>query len=56
MQHQLDYHTLQYDSGLRNIESQRASLSESANQLKQAFEAFKQKAPALDAKISEVEQ
>ncbi|MDR0773778.1 MAG: hypothetical protein LBE72_00320 [Rickettsia sp.] len=56
MQHQLDYHTRQYESGLRNIESQRASLVTSADQLKQAFAAFTQKAPALDAQISEVEQ
>ncbi|WP_341757662.1 hypothetical protein [Candidatus Tisiphia endosymbiont of Ditula angustiorana] len=56
MQHQLDYHTRQYETGLRNIESQRASLTTSADQLKQAFAAFTQKAPALEAKISEVEQ
>lgn len=56
MQHQLDYHTRQYESGLKNIESQRASLTTSADQLKQAFAAFTQKAPALDSKISEVEQ
>lgn len=56
MQNQLDYHSRQYESGLKNLESQRYSLSASANQLKQAFEGFKQKVPALDAKISEVEQ
>ncbi|WP_341761135.1 hypothetical protein [Candidatus Tisiphia endosymbiont of Thecophora atra] len=56
MQNQLDYHSRQYESGLRNIESQRASLTTSAEQLKQAFAAFTQKSPALDAKISEVEQ
>ncbi|WP_341757059.1 MULTISPECIES: hypothetical protein [unclassified Candidatus Tisiphia] len=56
MENQLNQYASQYDSGLKNIESQRARLASSAGQLKQSFESLKQKAPALEARMREVEQ
>lgn len=56
MQNQLNHYTSQYDSGLKNIEAQRARLASSSEQLKQSFAALQQKAPALEARMSEVEQ
>ncbi|HJD64321.1 MAG TPA: hypothetical protein LFW13_04920 [Rickettsia endosymbiont of Sericostoma sp.] len=56
MENQLNQHASQYDSGLRSIEAQRARLSSSAEELKQSFAALQQKAPALEARMREVEQ
>lgn len=56
MENQLNQYASQYDSGLKNIEAQRARLSSSAEQLKQSFAALQQKAPALEARMREVEQ
>ncbi|WP_341752685.1 MULTISPECIES: hypothetical protein [unclassified Candidatus Tisiphia] len=56
MESQLNQYASQYDSGLKHIEAQRARLSSSAEQLKQSFERLKQKAPALEARMREVEQ
>ncbi len=55
MENQLNQYAIQYDSGLKNIEAQRARLASSAGQ-QQSFESLKQKAPALEARMSEVEQ
>jgi predicted nucleic acid-binding Zn-ribbon protein len=46
----------QYQRGLQNLEQQKASLGSEANALQAAFEGFKNKAPALAGKISEVQQ
>ncbi|WP_425363772.1 hypothetical protein [Candidatus Tisiphia endosymbiont of Hybos culiciformis] len=56
MENQLNQYASQYDNNLKNIEAQRARLSSSAQQLKQSFESLKQKAPALEARMREVEQ
>ncbi|WP_341753001.1 MULTISPECIES: hypothetical protein [unclassified Candidatus Tisiphia] len=56
MENQLNQYASQYDSGLKNIEAQRARLSFSGEQLKQSFAALQQKAPALEARMREVEQ
>ena len=54
--HELQSHVSQYEAGLRNLEQQKSTVATESDKLKLAFESFKNKAPALESKISEIEQ
>ena len=46
--HELQSHVSNYERDLQNFESQKATAANAADQLKQAFDSFKTKAPALE--------